>query len=274
VLRQRLLSAAFLIPLVAALVWLGPWTSAALLALVSALGGWELYRLLRRLGWPAPCFLPGLAVAIFAASLAGWLGRATIPLAVAAWIIPLVWLFRPRVPANARPGIAAWGVHLLGSLYLGLFPAYLARLERGPWSAGTAPGHSRWVFFALLVIWACDTGAYASGYFLGRRKLWPSVSPKKTWEGAWGGLLASALLGALLARPLAGLLHPGEGALLGAMAAIAGQLGDLIESRVKRLALVKDSSGLIPGHGGVLDRLDSLLFAAPLFYYGLNELAR
>ena len=70
-LRQRLLSAAFLIPLVAALVWLGPWTSAALLALVSALGGWELYRLLRRLGWPAPCFLPGLAVAIFAASLAG-----------------------------------------------------------------------------------------------------------------------------------------------------------------------------------------------------------
>ena len=273
-LRQRLLSAAILIPLVALVLWSGPRACAGLLALVAVLGGWELASLLNGLGWPAPRFLPAAALVIFVASLAGLLGPVLVPLAFLCWIVPLVWLFWPPSAPAARRGLAAWGVHLLGAFYLGLFPAYLARLERGPWDANAGADGPRWIFFALLIIWACDTGAYAVGYLFGRHKLWPSVSPKKTWEGALGGLMASTLVGAALAGPLAQMRSAGTGALLGAAASVAGQLGDLIESRVKRSARVKDSGALIPGHGGILDRLDSLLFAAPLFYYGLRELTR
>ena len=276
-LRQRLLSAALLIPVVAALAWLGPWTFAAFLSLIAALGGWELAGLLDRLGWSAPPFLPGAAVALFAASLAGWLGAVLIPLSLLGWVIPLIWLFRPRVPAARSQGPMAWMVHALGATYLGLLLAFLARLEPGPWSAASAPAASpgaRWVFYALLVIWSCDTGAYALGYLFGRRKLWPEVSPKKTWEGALGGLLAASAAGALLAGPLAAPLHPAQGLALGGLAVVAGQLGDLVESRLKRKAAVKDSGRIVPGHGGMLDRLDSVLFAAPFFYYGLSGLAR
>jgi phosphatidate cytidylyltransferase len=273
-LRKRFASAALSLPIVALLVWLGPWSFAGLLAVIAGLGGWELCRLLQRLGWSAPPFLPAAAILLFVASLVGWLGPTLLPLAIAVWGFSLIWLFHPGVPQTVRRGLSAWVVHLLGALYVGLLLAFLARLEAGPWNPEILRNQgSRRVFYALLVTWACDTGAYASGRLWGKHPLWPDVSPKKTWEGALGGFVWAVAAGALLAPSLAQCARP-AGALLGASAGVLAQLGDLLESRVKRKARVKDSGILIPGHGGLLDRLDSLLFVAPLFYYGLNGLSR
>jgi phosphatidate cytidylyltransferase len=124
--------------------------------------------------------------------------------------------------------------------------------------------------------WSCDTGGYFVGKFLGRRKLFPRVSPKKSVEGAIGGF-AIALLAAFIGRawflqdsfgdPI---LSVGQTLALGAMVGVGSQLGDLVESLIKRDAHVKDTSDTIPGHGGVLDRFGSLLFSAPVTYYFLR----
>lgn len=148
---------------------------------------------------------------------------------------------------------------LAGSLYIPLLLAYLVMLRAG--DQGVA-----WVFFVVSVIFAGDIGAFYAGTYLGRNKLCPSVSPKKTIEGALGGLVANLLVGSLF---LLFVLPPrpwGFGlAALVAMGAV-GQVGDLFESVLKRAAGVKDSGGILPGHGGILDRIDALLFAAPLAY--------
>ena len=124
--------------------------------------------------------------------------------------------------------------------------------------------------YGLLIVWLADSGAYFAGRALGVRKLAPAVSPGKTWAGLWGGLLACALLAALTARvtevPLQALLP------VTLVAGLFSVVGDLTESLCKRFAGLKDSGSLIPGHGGVLDRFDSLLAAAPLLMLGIQLL--
>ncbi len=308
-LRPRLVSALIFIPIVVVLIWLGPWTFALLLGVVAFASGAELYALLRRLGWSAPPFLPVVALALFAIAADGRLGQGLPAFVLVPWLAALAWLFRPVSLSGESTGARAWLVHLLGAAYLGLLLGLLARLDTagagsagiraaaGPFGSagglsglggairgggravrelgGTIPdAGARKVFYALLVTWACDTGAYVVGSLWGRRKLWPEVSPGKTWEGSLGGLLAAVVAGAALAAPLAGGIDAVRGAILGLLAGVAAELGDLAESRLKRRAMVKDSGRLIPGHGGLLDRLDSLLFSVPLFYYGLNGLTR
>ncbi len=271
-LRQRLLSTAIYLPIVAALIWMGSWTFVLLLSLIVFASGIELYAILNRLGWSTPPFLPGAALALFAVSVAGWFGP-FLPIALAIpWAFALLFLLRPRTPAGIATGPASWVVHLLGAAYLGILLGLLARVDAN--SSGFPDAGSRRVFYVLFVTFACDTGAYGFGNLFGRRKLWPSVSPGKTWEGAIGGLVAAVAVGAALAPWLSGGLRAPQGALLGLLTGIAAEVGDLIESRLKRKAAVKDSGHLIPGHGGLLDRLDSLLFSMPLFYYGLNGLVR
>ena len=124
-------------------------------------------------------------------------------------------------------------------------------------------------FWAILIVWAVDTGAYVTGTLTGRHKLWPAVSPAKTWEGSVGGLIAALIVGLLLSSRMVPGLPAMAAAALAAVAAVAAQLGDLLESRLKRRAGVKDSGRFMPGHGGMLDRLDSLLPAGPVFAYGL-----
>jgi phosphatidate cytidylyltransferase len=126
------------------------------------------------------------------------------------------------------------------------------------------------VFLAFAVTWSADTGAYLVGSVFGRRPLLPRVSRHKTWEGALGGVGFGALAGYLASRTFASYLTPGWGVALGAVAAAVGLLGDLFESMLKRDAEIKDTSRVIPGHGGVLDRFDSLLFTVPLIYYFLK----
>ena len=156
-----------------------------------------------------------------------------------------------------RPIIAAlWA--LGGALYIGLPLRYFLEL-RG------LPDGAAWVFLALLTAFANDTAAYAVGRAAGRHRMAPGISPGKTWEGAAGGVLA-----ALIACPLLAVLFglpEGPWAVLGFGVATAAQAGDLLESALKRRAGVKDASALVPGHGGVLDRLDSLVLVAPLVYH-------
>jgi len=146
------------------------------------------------------------------------------------------------------------GALAFGSLYLGV-----------PWIALTFLKHAgpAWVLLLLATVWLCDSAAYYSGRAFGRRKLAPLVSPNKTWEGAIGGTFAALFGGLGWSLWQFGTIDP---ALLAwvLVAAIAGQLGDLFESKLKRGAQVKDSGNLLPGHGGVLDRIDALLFAAPV----------
>ncbi|MEZ4387517.1 MAG: phosphatidate cytidylyltransferase [Candidatus Krumholzibacteriia bacterium] len=163
-------------------------------------------------------------------------------------------VFRQQVD-QALTNIA---VTVLGVMYVGWLGSHFILLrELG----------SDLVYFGTLVIWACDTLAYVVGVSFGRRKLVPHISPGKTWAGAVGGLVGGALAGWLCAITFVSVVTPLSGTLLGLLCAVVGQVGDLVESLLKRDAGLKDSARLIPGHGGVLDRVDSLLFTIPLLFY-------
>lgn len=159
---------------------------------------------------------------------------------------------------------------LLGVLYIGWLGAHAVALRELPWTLGVP--YAQGMSFALLpffLAWTCDTAAYLVGRAWGRHQLAPRVSPQKSVEGAVGGLLASIAAGAVARAWFAPFLTLGAALGLGALVGVFAQLGDLVESLLKRDAETKESSSLIPGHGGVLDRFDSLLFAAPLVYYFL-----
>lgn len=159
---------------------------------------------------------------------------------------------------------------LLGVLYVGWLGSHVGLLRELPVPRHEA--YARGMSYALLpffIAWTCDTAAYACGLAWGRHRLMPEVSPQKSVEGAVAGL-AGAVLAAFLARAwFARYLTPFDAAALGVLVGVFGQLGDLVESLLKRDAAAKDASRLIPGHGGVLDRFDSILFAAPIVYYFL-----
>lgn len=148
---------------------------------------------------------------------------------------------------------------LLGTIWIGGLLAFVPLVRRLDQGVG-------WTFVLLAATWLGDTGAFFAGKFFGRHKMAPRLSPKKTWEGAAGGFLA-AIGGAVLFGWLTGLAAPwGFLALVGAVVDVAGVLGDLAESLLKRAFGVKDSGTIMPGHGGILDRVDSVLFAAPVLY--------
>lgn len=170
----------------------------------------------------------------------------------------LIYYFMRVIFGNQKPFKQAW--HLIAVLYIaGLFSfLWLVRFDFG----------FHWVLFALLVTWLTDTGAYFTGIYLGKHKLAPSISPNKTIEGALGGLVAATLVGIGYALMLGhSWMHIG---LLAVLLSIVGQVGDLVESTMKREQTVKDSGKILPGHGGVLDRFDSLLFVLPVLYLILS----
>jgi len=250
---QRELTAAVLIPAVLAiLVAAPPWAWAALMTGAGALALAEFYRLIAAAGWTAPR-IPGFAV-LLAVCGATYLGSAAGLVAAAAaglLLLPTLVMF-----ASPPVGVllASSASSVFATLYVALGAAAMIALRAVGW---------RPVIFVLAVVWASDSAAYYVGRRFGKRKLAPVVSPKKTWEGLWGQLGAGLLVG-LLARVL---LFPSGSvpalALLGLAAAGLAVVGDLLESTFKRSCDVKDSGGLLPGHGGFLDRLDSLLYVSP-----------
>ncbi|MBP0445695.1 phosphatidate cytidylyltransferase [Roseomonas sp. SSH11] len=252
-LRKRALSALVLGPAALLCVWLGANVYTLLLAAGAAILTWEWVRLcgLRTAKLPGA----GVPVAVF---LAGAL--AVAELAPIAWLVLvagflLTWAWAERLRGRDRPEQPALRL-ALGVLYIGV--AFLCLIElRHENEAGRAN-----LIFLLLVVWASDIGAYLAGRAFGGPLLWPQVSPAKTWSGAMGGLLLAMAVGGFAAVQLA----PGSplrAAAAAAVLAVATQSGDLLESAIKRHFKVKDTSSLIPGHGGLLDRLDGLLAAAP-----------
>ena len=259
--RTRELTAAVLMPLVVLLLVKGPiWGWAILAGLACGAALWEFQALVRASGWLAP---RALSFVLFAAILTGaYLGSA--PLLVAAAGAVLIAL--PTAVLLAAPKEPVWLGSAAGmsfaTLYVGAGGAAIIALRALGWEP---------VFFLLGIVWAGDSAAYYVGTKLGKRRLAPVVSPKKSWEGFWGQVVAGAAFGAILALVLPRV--PGTpavaaavGALLGSVMSVVAVVGDLVESTFKRSCAVKDSGGLLPGHGGLLDRLDSLLYASPVLY--------
>jgi len=183
----------------------------------------------------------------------------TVALLCAVVVPGLYYLFRFRdIPSVASRLTAT----ITGIVYAGFLTTFLAFFKRlAPVSEG---GH--FVILVLVIAWLADTGGYFAGRFLGKAKLYEAVSPKKTWAGAYGGI-AGSLLGVIVMK-LAFLdwLNWGDVAIIAIGGGILGQLGDLTESLIKRSVGVKDSGALLPGHGGILDRIDAVLFIAPFVY--------
>jgi phosphatidate cytidylyltransferase len=270
-LTTRILAALVAAPLALVMVYLGGLPLAAFLAAVSVGCAWELFRIARAGGLDPldPLGIP-LAGAIPLAAYSATIGlyRPTLGLAAMALLVILSAVIWVRGTHGHPLGAAA--VTVIGVLYTGGLLSFGYALREYPYAIGNRAG-TVLVAFPLVLTWASDIGAYFVGRAIGGRKLIPAVSPGKTVSGALGGLVTTIVVSSLYVRfalgPLASLTMTVPAALLfGAIISVSAQIGDLVESLLKREANVKDSSRLIPGHGGLLDRLDSLLFVLPVAY--------
>lgn len=242
------------VPLLVAAVWYGGVFLLAVVAGLMFLGARELSRMCNQAGVRAPLFLmlPGCLVLLVFTYLAGeGLSGAAITAILAGYLLVMLVNYPRLTPLDTA-------VTFAGTLYLGLIIYFylLSTLQDG-WI---------WLLFMLVCTWSSDTMAYFVGRRFGARRLAPSLSPGKTLEGALGGVLGSVLAAAVVLF-FHRQLSPAPVLLLGVLVAFAAQAGDLVESAIKRQAGIKDAGSLIPGHGGILDRFDSMLFTAPLVYY-------
>jgi len=268
-LRDRVRSAAILVPPLLVALWLGDGWIVLVVGLATGVGAWEAFRLLTAAGHASlPALGVVLAVVIALGDslriLAGTSG--TVWAGVGIVLIGIGALLRP----DPREGIAAFATTTFAAMYVGLL-GFVARLastdafvDRSAILGGLGPDRA-WIVALVLVVWSYDTAAYFVGRRFGRRPFMHHISPAKTMEGVIGGLVAAVVVGAVLVtlfgRPVL------AGAVFGLLTGVAAQAGDLAESMLKRAAGAKESGRLIPGHGGLLDRIDSFLFAAPVAYF-------
>ncbi len=251
-LRKRVLSAVVLGPAALACIWLGATPFAAMVAVAVAILAWEWVHLCGRRARA----LPGLAVPLVVLLAGGFAAadHVRIALAVLGGGFLATWWCAQALPQGLTQPARRLA---LGVLYIGLAGIALIELRHD-----TEAGRAN-VLFLFLLVWASDIGAYAAGRLIGGPKLAPAISPNKTWSGALGGLAAAVAVGLACALSFT----PGAAwmpvVVVAAVLGVFSQAGDLLESAIKRHFRVKDTSSLIPGHGGLLDRLDGLLAAAP-----------
>lgn len=267
--RARTLSAVILVPVVAGVFLAGmPWLALGVAAL-AVIGGGELAALLRAAGLPVSRWplLVGPAAAVIAMGWPGITPAAPLAVLAAAIVLAAIDAFRR---ADVREGFLAWSGAVFGIAWLGQLACLVGIVALAAPIPDDAPlaGHldagRTWLLVLVLLVWSFDTFAYLAGRAIGRGRFLNHISPKKTWSGVIGGTIAAFIVGGLLgwatgAGPLAGIVA-------GGLVAVAAQAGDVAASLVKRAAGAKDSGTLIPGHGGILDRTDSFLFAAPVLW--------
>ena len=252
----RIVSAIVLIPFVLGGIWFAPdWALVLLVEAVLVAAALEYAGLVEKSGVPVPRVAMTAAAAVVCAAVA-WPALPLDLMLIAALLAGGVSVLAAYQPAAHVPATAAATVFPV--LYLGVPLGALAAL-RGTFGREV-------LLLVLLVVWVSDTAQFYTGTWFGKRRLAPTISPKKSVEGAVGGFVAGVALTVVLGRLWLPNLDPFRLAALGAILVGLGIAGDLFESLLKRSANVKDSSGLIPGHGGVLDRIDALLFAVPGFY--------
>ncbi|MCP4145247.1 MAG: phosphatidate cytidylyltransferase [bacterium] len=256
------------------LVLVADWGKLPFMAVVSVLvllGSREFYLMMEAKG-----YRPYKIIGMLCSVMICWYvyhGSVTLSLLLTMTMILIMTaeLFR-RDPAHSLAHIA---VTLFGVLYVGWLGSHLILLRQLPIELGEIDysAGATMVGLAAVVTWACDSGAYLFGISFGKKPLLPRISPKKTVEGGIGGLFSSALVGAVYCIFFIDFISPLEGGLLGLVGGVLGQVGDMVESLLKRDAGLKDTADILPGHGGILDRFDSLLFTAPFFYYYLHYFA-
>jgi phosphatidate cytidylyltransferase len=257
--KRRLLSGAILLPLVVAAIVVGAWPYALLVTLAILLAGSEYVQMLKRKALSLSLVLIWAMSLLWIADAVWDVGRWLVPafawltLVIAAWS-----LYRRKVGAP-EGATTRWGLTLAGGVYLGLGGAYLVRVR-------ALPDGLWWTLTAFPIIWIGESAAYAIGKRWGHHKMAPGISPGKSWEGYASEVVSGALTGLALGWlwPLVAghalSLTPGKGMLLGLVLTLVTTLGDFFVSMIKREVNVKDSGTLIPGHGGVFDRIDSLLW--------------
>jgi phosphatidate cytidylyltransferase len=260
-LKHRVITAVVGVPLVILAIWFGdPWFS-LLIAAAAFAGTYEFYRM-ANFDRREPLIYLGLLWALALVLSPHYRNPGVLPLVITAMmVIPLICLLlRP----SREKAFVDWAWTIVGALYVGWMLSYWLRLR------GLEYGQN-WVYLAMLTTFANDTGAYFIGRARGKHKLASAISPAKTWEGAIGGLI-SAILAAIVIAMVLNLISPftfkyWQIILLGFLVSIFAQIGDLVESLLKRNTGAKESGNLLPGHGGILDRFDSLIFVGAVVYY-------
>lgn len=265
-----------LLPVVIAAVWFQqplPWFT-VMIVLWTAAATWEFYRLNRKAGFKPLTFFGIITAILFVLIREREISVVFISnsyelswlLLSVATILPLIWMLgRSRM----KDAFTNWSWTLAGITYVGFLMGHLVALRN-------MEDGRNWVFFALFITFASDTAAFFIGRTWGRHKLATAISPSKTWEGSMGGLLGAGLMSLVFlptsffswSNPLhLSTLNTGIAVSLALLVSMFGQLGDLVESMFKRNMNAKDSGNILPGHGGALDRMDSVAFAGVMVYY-------
>lgn len=252
---HRVLSAIVLIPIVAAAVYFGGLWFFALVVFAALLATYEFLTIVRRKEYrPSGLLGMSLTMLLMASGLCPHEPVASFALAAVS-MLTLVWeLLKGNIPGS----LESWALTIAGPLYIGGLARHFVMLR-------ALPDGIYWIGLAFLTTWLCDSAAYFIGSWIGKHPFFQRTSPQKTMEGAMAGLVAGTLGAALLGLVLHIPLYLGIP--LGLLISLAATFGDLSESLIKRQVGIKDSSNLIPGHGGALDRIDSLLFTVTVVYY-------
>lgn len=260
--KQRIQTAILALIVFIPLVYIGGLTFTIFVYIMATIALAELLRM-RKVGkYSVPAFLAVLILWMLlpnvSADMVGWFSKSEIIMLFAMLLLSYTVLVKNKFTFEDA------GFIMLSTIYVGMGFFYLiqTRVSSGSETEGLIN-----IFYVLLVIWATDTGAYFFGRAFGKRKLWPMISPNKTIEGAIGGILISVVVGIVFL-----ILTPFDHSMIivigvTILVSIFGQIGDLVESAFKRHYGVKDSGDILPGHGGILDRLDSLLFVLPMLHF-------